>query len=551
MGAAVACAPLGLGGPGKGEDRMTDRRAWGGSMDRGIGSWVTKRAWNDGDRIALVEGDRSWSYDELDQRTDRLSQALLRLGLRRGDRVAMLLYNSAALMETLFAAAKLGAIAVPINFRLSPPEVGYILADSGSDILVHHGGLADLARRAVAEEGVRVRHRLVDPGPIGAEGWTAELGELRYEDVLHDGSLRPVGMDVDPRDIHGIMYTSGTTGRPKGAMLTHANAIANATNNATHGRGLRQGDVTVTAAPMFHIGGLGVHTLPLVFVGGTTVIHAAFLPDRFLATVSEVRATVQFLFPAMWAAITRVEDFDRHDLSSLEMCLSGGAPTPPLVLGFFAERGLPFHEAFGMTETAPAVSVLDTEDVRERAGSIGRPLPAVEARLVDDHDREVPPGTVGELVLQGDNVFAGYWMLPAATEEAFRGGWFHTGDLGRADEDGFITLVDRKKDMIITGGESVYPVEVEQIIVRHPAVIEVAVFGIPDGLEGESVVAAVAVSEPVTAADILTWSRERIAHFKAPKQIKLVDSLPRNATGKVLKTHLRAAFGGAEASVLR
>ncbi|MCU4182842.1 long-chain fatty acid--CoA ligase [Acidiferrimicrobium sp. IK] len=520
-------------------------------MDRGIGSWVTKRAWNDGDRVALVEGERACTYDDFDQRTDRLSQSLLRLGVRRGDRVALLMYNSAAFMETLFAVAKLGAIAVPVNFRLAPPEVGYILADSGADVLVHHGGLADLARRAVAEEGVRVRHRLVDPGPLGGDGWRPDTGELPYEAVLQDGPLRPVAMDVDQRDVHGIMYTSGTTGRPKGAMLTHANAIANAINNATYGRGLRQGDVTVTAAPMFHIGGLGVHTMPLVFVGGTTVIQAAFVPERCLAAMAEVRASVQFLVPAMWAAITRVADFDRYDLSSLELCLSGGAPTPLPVLDFFAERGVPFQEGFGMTETSPSVSVLDADSVRERAGSIGRPLPAVEARLVDEYDREVPPGTVGELVLQGDNIFAGYWMLPRATEEAFRGGWFHTGDLGRVDEEGFITLVDRKKDMIITGGENVYPVEVEQILVRHPAVVEVAVFGVPDGRWGETVVAAVSVSEQVSAEDLIVWARERMAHFKAPTRVELLDELPRNATGKVLKTQLRAAYGGTEAAVSR
>ena len=507
-------------------------------MDRGIGSWVAKRAWNDGDRVALVEGGRSLSYDDFDQRTDRLSQALLRLGVRRGDRVALLLYNSAAFMETLFATAKLGAIAVPINFRLGPPEVGYILADSGADVLVHHGGLADLARRALAEDGVRVRHRLVDPGPLGADAWQPAPGELPYEEVLAAGALRPVGMDIDPRDVHGIMYTSGTTGRPKGAMLTHRNAITNAINNATYGRGLRQGDVTVTAAPMFHIGGLGVHTLPLVFVGGTTVIQAAFVPDAFLSAMAEARATVQFLVPAMWAAVTRVADFDRYDLSSLELCLSGGAPTPLPVLDFFAERGLPFQEGFGMTETAPSVSVLDADVVRERAGSIGRPLPAVEARLVDENDREVPPGTVGELVLQGDNIFAGYWMLPQATEDAFRGGWFHTGDLGRADEEGYITLVDRKKDMIITGGENVYPVEVEQVIVRHPAVVEVAVFGVPDARWGETVVAAVAVSEAVSGDELIAWARDRMGHFKVPTRIEVVDALPRNAAGKLLRRRL-------------
>jgi acyl-CoA synthetase (AMP-forming)/AMP-acid ligase II len=402
---------------------------------------------------------------------------------------------------------------------------------------------------------VRVRHRLVDPGPFASEGWEAEAGELPYARVLESSPMRPIGMDIDPRDVHGIMYTSGTTGRPKGAMLTHANAIANAINNATFGRGLRLGDLTLTAAPMFHIGGLGVHTLPLLYVGGTTVIQPGFVPEHVLAGMAQHRATVQFLVPAMWAAITRVPDFDRYDLSSLEACVSGGAPTPLPVLDFFAAKGVPFQEGFGMTETAPSVSVLDADHVREKAGSIGRPLPSVEARLVDDTDREVPPGTVGELVLRGDNIFAGYWMLPAATDEAFRGGWFHTGDLGRADEEGFITLVDRKKDMIISGGENVYPVEVEQVLARHPAVLEAAVFGVPDARWGETVVAAVAVSEGDAADsvsdDLMSWCRERMAHFKCPTRVELLDALPRNATGKVLKTQLRLTYGGQGAAVSR
>ncbi|MGH9062078.1 MAG: AMP-binding protein, partial [Acidimicrobiales bacterium] len=340
----------------------------------------------------------------------------------------------------------------------------YILVDSGADVLVYHGAFAATARAALDDPETRVRHRVVDTGPLPVPADFAMADdEMAYPEVVASGPLRPVEMDIDVRDVQGIMYTSGTTGRPKGAVLTHANAIANARNNVAYGRGLRMTDVTVTAAPMFHIGGLGVHTLPLLYVGGTTVVQPAFDPDQVLDAMSSCRATVQFLVPAMWAAVMRVPDFDRFDLSSLELCLSGGAPTPLPVIEFFADRGLPFQEGFGMTETSPSVSVLDVEHIKVRAGSIGRPLPAVEARLVDENDREVPAGTVGELVLQGDNIFAGYWMLPEATADATRGGWFHTGDLGRADDEGFITLVDRKKDMIISGGENVYPIEVEKI----------------------------------------------------------------------------------------
>jgi acyl-CoA synthetase (AMP-forming)/AMP-acid ligase II len=517
-------------------------------MDRGIGQWVTRRAQVTPEVTAFVAGEHRLTFAEFDERTNRLARALVeRLGVRRGDRVAALLLNSIEFMETLFACAKIGAIFVPINFRLAAPEIGYVLADSGADVFVTHGPLAATGRAARTEPGVRVRHTIVvDGAPDGVEHG--------YEDVVAAGSPRAVDFDVDPRDVAMIMYTSGTTGRPKGAMLTHANTIANARNQAaTNGRGLRQGDVTITVAPMFHIGGLGVHTLPLVYVGGCSVLVPKYEPAETLELMARERVTVEFLVPAMWAALMRVPDFDSHDLSALELAISGGAPTPLTVLDFFQSRGVPFQEGFGMTETAPGVSVLDVAYVKEKNGSIGRPMFTVEARIVDADERDVPVGTVGELVLRGENIFAGYWMLPEATAEAFRGGWFHTGDLGRLDDEGFITLVDRKKDMIITGGENVYPVEVEQVLYRCPGVREVAVAGVPDEKWGETVIAVVAAEDgtEITADEVISFARERLAHFKCPTRVEFVTELPRNATGKVLKTELRSRYGGVSGAVSR
>lgn len=515
-------------------------------MDEGIGSWVTTRAFLSPERIALVDGERRTSYAELDERTDRLARALRALGVRQGDRVAGLLVNSPAFLETMLAAAKLGAVFVPMNVRLAPAEVSYLLADSGSDAFVYSAPLAPVARAALAAEGLRVRSRLV----VGGE--PAE-DELDYEQVLASGEARGLGTDVDRRDLSCLMYTSGTTGRPKGAMLTHDNHLWNVVNSLSFGRGLRESDVTVTVAPMFHIGGLGVHTLPLLYVGGTNVVLPSFDPARTLEVMSRERATVQFMVPAMWAALMAVPDFDRFDLSSLELAVSGGAPCPLPVIDFFQGKGLPFQEGFGMTETAPLVSVLDAEHVKEKAGSIGRAVFHVRARIVDDTDRDTRTDEVGELVLRGPNVFSGYWGLPEATAEAFRGGWFHTGDLGRMDDEGFITLVDRKKDMIITGGENVYPIEVEQVLYRHEAVREVAVVGVPDERWGETPVAVVALQEgaEATAEDLAAYARERLAHFKCPTRIDFVPELPRNATGKVLKTVLRQQHGGGERAVQR
>ncbi|GAB3279433.1 acyl-CoA synthetase [Parasphingorhabdus pacifica] len=515
-------------------------------MDRGIGYWLTRRASLSGERTALVSGDRRVAYDEFDARANALARGLTSLGVRKFDRVALLLANSCEFMEALFACAKLGAICVPMNVRLAPPEIGYILADSGADVLVVHHPLADAGRAALAEPGGRVRHTVLAWGePAG--------GELGYEDIVASGARRTLEMDVDANDVHAIMYTSGTTGRPKGAMLTHANSIANARNALTMGSGLNEDDVTVTAAPMFHIGGLGVHSLPFVYVGATNVIVPRFDPAETLTAMASERVSVQFLVPAMWAALMRVPGFDEHDLSSLELAVSGGAPCPLPVIEFFRGKGVPFQEGFGMTETAPAVSMLDKDHVTAKSGSIGRPLLEVQARIVDDDDRDVATGVVGELVLRGENIFTGYWMLPEATAEAFRGGWFHTGDLGRVDEEGFITLVDRKKDMIISGGENVYPIEVEQVLVRHPEVSEVAVIGLPDETWGEAVTAVVAreVGTDVDAERLVDFGRERLAHFKCPRRVEFVDELPRNATGKVLKTELRHRYGTGSASFTR
>jgi acyl-CoA synthetase (AMP-forming)/AMP-acid ligase II len=508
--------------------------------------WPTRRAFLSGDRTALISGDRRISYSELDRRTDQLARAFREQGLRQGDRVAGLLVNSTAFLETMLATAKLGAVFVPMNVRLAPPEVSYLLADSGADAFVWSAPLAPVARAALTGDGVRVRTRVMVDGELGD-------GEVDFEQLLSSGEPRAVGTDVAGSDLSCLMYTSGTTGRPKGAMLTHDNHLWNVVNTLSFGRGLRETDVTVTVAPMFHIGGLGVHTLPLLYVGGTNAIFPSFDPAQTLAAMAAERATVQFMVPAMWAALTAVPDFDSHDLSALELAVTGGAPCPLPVLEFFQGKGLPFQEGFGMTETAPLVSVLDADHVKEKAGSIGRAAFHVDARIVDENDRDVPTHDVGELVVRGPNVFTGYWGRPDATAEAFRGGWFHTGDLGRMDEEGFITLVDRKKDMIITGGENVYPIEVEQVLYRHPAVREVAVVGIPDPRWGETPVAVVALMDgaQLTADDLLGYARERLAHFKCPTRMEIVPELPRNATGKVLKTTLRKEFGGRAESVQR
>ncbi|ALV39880.1 o-succinylbenzoate--CoA ligase [Pseudarthrobacter sulfonivorans] len=518
-------------------------------MDTGIGSWIAGRAFRDPDRIALVDGDtgRRRSYGELHERTNALADALTRLGVRRGDRIALLAMNSPEFLEVMLAGAKMGAITVPINFRLSADEVRYVLEDSGATVFVHSAQLAEVA--SAASRGLMLRFVLEIPSSVER----AAQASSAYEEFLSTGSTETLERDVAEEDVTLIMYTSGTTGVPKGAMITHRNLLWQTLHMITLAKGLNSYDVTVTAAPLFHIGGLATHTLPLLYLGGTTVIVESFDPAQTVELMEREKVTVMFLVASMWTAVSLLPDLDTKDLSAVKYAISGGAPLPLPTLEFFDERGWVFTEGYGLTESTCASCFLAPEYVVSKAGSVGHPVTHQRMRLVDDTDRDVAVGEVGEILLQGPNIFAGYWGRPRETADAFRGGWFHTGDLARADSQGFLTLVDRKKDMVITGGENVYPIEVEQVLFRHPEVLEAAVIGLPDNKWGESVTAIV-VRTPestLTEEELIAWTRERLAHFKCPRRIEFVEELPRNATGKLLKRDLRRARTGSAESVSR
>lgn len=520
-------------------------------MDQGFGSWVTKRAFLDGPREAVVdlESGRRLTMGELEVRSNRLANALRDRGVRRGDRIAVLMYNAAEFFEIIVAVAKLGAIAVPVNFRLSPPEIAHVLHDAGARVLFRSEELRHVSNAAFGFEGVEVLLTVTVPTPDVRRA----QGPSEYEDLVASGSEDWQPAAVAPSDVAMIMYTSGTTGRSKGAVITHANIFASAVNYLTIGKGLTREDRSLNVAPLFHIGALICFGLPLLYVGGTNITQQNYDPARALRALVDEGVTVQFLVPSMWADLAAVEGFDGHDLSALKYVLSGGAPCPITVIEFYQDRGIDFLEGFGMTETTAGVCLLESEFVISRAGSVGRPMMHVDTRIIDDEGRDVPVDEVGELAVRGPNIFSGYWGLSQETREAFVDGWFRTGDLGRIDEDGFLTLVDRKKDMVISGGENVYPVEVEQVMIRHDAVREVAVIGRQDERWGETVVAVVACTSgyEVAADELIAWTRERIAHYKAPREIVFVPELPRNATGKILKRELRAAVTGDETTVHR
>ncbi|CRK85107.1 o-succinylbenzoate--CoA ligase [Neobacillus massiliamazoniensis] len=502
-------------------------------MVKGIGNWFVKHSKARPDRLAFVYNEKRYTYVEVNERVNRLANTLLTKGVRKGDRVNALLFNTNEMLESMFACAKIGAIFVPINFRLSVDEVLYIVNDSRAYHFIY-----DCRMKSLVEQLRDMKSSLQEYIHVGNN---PHKEDSVYEDLIANASNKEPEYDIRLEDVQMMMYTSGTTGRPKGAMLTHGNTQWNAINSINI-IPFDYSDSTLAVAPLFHIGGMSVITSPLLYKGGTVFLEDHFDPTRVLQKIHDERITSIFLVPAMWQALTNVENFGAYDISSLRIAISGGAPCPITVIEFFQKRDIPFYEGFGLTETAPSVCILDRENSVRKNGSVGRELIHTSVRIVDPNDRDVPTGEVGEMIVNGPNVMAGYWNKPEATKESIKNGWFYTGDLAKFDVEGFIYIVDRKKDMIITGGENVYPIEIEQLLYRHPNIKEVAIIGYPDEKWGESIKAIVALKDsgqPLSSTDVESFLHGKIARFKIPKQIEIVEALPRNATGKILKTVLR------------
>ncbi len=472
------------------------------------------------------------SYGELDERVTRLARALQQRGVGTGDRVAVLALNGMETWEAFLAGVRLGAVVVPVNFRLVPDEVAYVLTDSGAVALVVDTALAEVAAKA-RELAPAVTSTLV----IGGD----------YEQALADAGAEPLEVVVDEDEPAFLMYTSGTTGRPKGAVLTHRNLVMHVFSQITT-LGLDPDDrVGVPGAPLFHIAGLAGGMPPLL-LGGTHVIlrSGAFDPAETLDLMEREKVSNIFLVPAMWAAVLAVPGLADRDLSSLRRISWGAAPASTTLL-----RGLidafPQAEvvtAFGQTECSPVTCLLRGEDSVRKIGSVGTPILNVEVRVVDDAMQDVPRGEVGEIVYRSPMVMKEYWNKPEETAAAFEGGWFHSGDLVRQDEEGYFYVVDRKKDMIISGGENIYCAEVEDVLAAHPKVGEVALIGVPDTRYGEAPLAVLAPRDPAdppTPEELTAWCGERLARYKHPREYSVVTALPRNPSGKVLKTELRTA----------
>ena len=496
------------------------------------------------DKLAYRFLDQDRTFAQLDERVNRLANALADRGVHYGDRVATLMTNRLEVVETYLASAKLGAICVPVNFRLVPDEIAYILGDSGASALVVDDGLAATAASARAQVG-GPKTCLVTAGDASAGGDGAES----YGDALEAAS--PVAPDVVVAEMDPafIMYTSGTTGRPKGAVLSHFNLLMN-TYHMLGYMGISGSDeVWLSGLPLFHIGGLN-GILPYLLLGGTTVMlpSGQFDATEVVDALEREQVTGCYFVPTQWQQICAVPGVRDRRLA-LRRISWGASVAPPSVLQAMADTfpGVPNYNAFGQTEMSSVTCVLLGGDAVRKMGSVGTPMLNVEVRLVDDDMADVPRGEVGEIVYRGPTVLQSYWNKPEATAEAFAGGWFHSGDLVRRDEEGYIYVVDRKKDMIISGGENIYCAEVEAVIDAHPGVAEVALIGVPDPKWVETpraVIVPADAANPPSEEEIIAWCRERLASYKKPTSVVIVDAMPRNASGKILKTQLRHDVGG-------
>ena len=507
--------------------------------------WLQRHAERTPHKLAVVDAHsgRQLNYAQFNERANRLAAFLKdELGLQVGDRVSILAQNSSDYYEALFACGKMGAILNTLNWRLAAPEVEYILTDCAPKAIIYEPEFAETIDVLRSKIDCQQTIVLAGKAPYG-EAPSGEVpgGEWLYEEALAAGSPEGVKMPrLSYDDTWAILYTSGTTGRPKGAQVTYGNFFYNAIGIGM-AVDLTSQDINLNALPAFHAGGLGLYACPTFHAGGTVIVMRAFDPARLLRLIDEWQVTVVLLVPAMYLMLAQFPDFARHDLSSVRSWGSGGSALPPSLVQEFASKNIIIQQGFGMTETGPTVFLITKEDAQRKAGSVGKPVMHTEVRILDRAGNELGPDEVGELCVRGGNVTTGYWKRPEATAEAIVDGWLHSGDAAKYDEEGFYTIVDRWKDMFISGGENVYPAEVENVIYQHPAVAEVALIGMPHPKWQEVGKAIIVVKEgqSVSEEEIIAFCQDKLARYKIPKSVDITDVLPRTAAGKVLKRELR------------
>lgn len=481
---------------------------------------------------ALVCDQRRRTWSQLHGRVEALAGAIAHRGICKGDKIALLLDNSDYFIEIYFAAARLGAVLVPLNYRLAGEELAYILNNSDSKMLFYSNAF----EKAIEEIGARLPNIEVRIAVGSAEG--------SYEALFAEVRTPPL-VSIDGEDPNLILYTSGTTGRPKGAVLTHNNSVWNASNMVIDAP-IKPEDRGIVIPPLYHSAAINCWMLPHVFVGASLVVENSFNPAQLPQRLLEEKITNVFLVPAMYNFLLQVPSIETYDFGFVRL-LGTGASIMPVQLKQKVHRVFPnagIIDVYGLTEAGPGVTILKAEDAFRKEGSVGKALITLEVRVVRATGEEVEVGEVGEIIARGPTIMREYYQLPEATAAALRDGWLYTGDLARKDEEGFLYVVDRKKDMIISGGENIYPAEVEAVLYQHTKIVDAAVIGYPDSEWGESVCAIIVVrpGETLTLEEIVEFTRGKLAGYKKPRRVFFTDGLPRNPSGKVLKTALRQEY---------
>ncbi len=489
------------------------------------------------DRIAVICEEERKTYQGFNDRVNRFANGLLHLGLKKGERVAVLLFNSIPLVEILFASAKTGGVFTPINFRFTAEEVFYILEHSDARFFIYGEEFSGLVEK--------IRSRLKKVEFYFSIGESAPPSTLNYEAFLRKFLPQEPDIPLSAKDECQLMYTSGTTGKPKGALLTHENLLWNLFNTVL-GREEKEGEISLVIGPLYHTAALNNHFLTRVAMAGTTVLVRHFDPERVMEIIQKEKVTVISGAPAVYHLMLSLCE-GQYDTRSITKCTTGASILPNetkerLTKLFPNLSGI--YDVYGCTEATPSIAILKAKDSLRKRECVGPPVPFLEVRIVNDQDQDVPTGELGELLCRGPNVMKGYYKDEEATREALRGGWLHTGDLARMDEEGFIYIVNRKKDMIVSGGENIYPREIEEILYSHPKIEDAAIIGVPDPLWGESVRAVIVLKkgETMTEEEVIEYCKSHLASYKKPKSVEFVESLPRNPSGKVLKTVLRERY---------
>ncbi|MBP1948254.1 o-succinylbenzoate--CoA ligase [Virgibacillus litoralis] len=495
-----------------------------------ISYWIHKRAEITPDRVAMIGVKEERTYHELSQDIYKMASILKhKLLLSQGDRVAILSQNREEYMVTYLAIAHLGLIAVPLNIRLSAPELAFQIKDSGAGTIIYE------SETEILYNDIRDHVNFENAFSFDE----SDMSKLSYEEISKSSHL-----SSDP---FIICYTSGTTGRPKGAVLTQGNMYWNAVNNQL-AIDITSDDKSIILLPLFHIGGIGLFAFPTLLAGGTIIIPEKFEPDSAIQSIEDHQVTIVMGVPAIHDAIRKSKEFKTANFELVRWFYSGGAPCPKELINAYIDHGHPFGQGFGMTETAPTIFMISKEDYKRKAGSIGKPVMFTDISIINEDGESVPNGEIGELLIKGPNVMKEYWGLPDETDKALRDGWLYSGDLVRRDEEGFIYVAGRKKDMIISGGENIYPLEIEQVIKELAQVSETAVIGVQDEKWGEVPIAFLSFNRnhSVIPDEVKDHCSSKLGKYKIPKKIIELDELPKNATGKIDKKALRAIWNRGE-----